>query len=160
MTVLDNPRYECFARLRAEGKSGTQAAIGAGYSERSARTQAARMFANDNVKARIAELQTAATDQSVESAGLTEAFVIAGLQRIAMMCDDPLSPTWNPSAAIRSLELLGKKLGLWVVRVDDRRRIDDCRSAEELDAAARELRREIDDLEERRARLLKESVSQ
>ena len=36
--------------------NGTQAAIRAGYSERSARTQAARLLANDNVKAYLKEL--------------------------------------------------------------------------------------------------------
>jgi hypothetical protein len=102
------------------------------------------MFANDNVKARISELQTAATDKSVESAGLTEAFVIDGLRDIVEMCSDPNSAQWNPSAAIRALELLGKKRRLWIVRLDDRRRVDDYQSAKELDAAAKDLRREIE----------------
>ena len=160
MTVLSNPRYELFARLRAEGKSGAQAAIGAGYSKRSSRTQGARLFANDNVRARILELQAAATTKAVDSAGLTEAYVINGLCEIAKTCGDPTAKTWRPQAAIRALQLLGATLGMWVTRVDDRRRVDDWQSAEELDAAVRAIRGEIEDLEKQRDRLLEDAASQ
>jgi hypothetical protein len=160
MTVLDNPRYECFARLRAEGKSGAEAAIGAGYSKRSSRTQGARLFANDNVRARISELQAAATTKAVDSASLNGAYVINGLCEIAKTCGDPTAKTWRPQAAIRALELLGKTLGLWIVRVEEHRRVDDWQSAEELDAAVRAIRSEIEDLEDQRARKLEDADSQ
>ncbi|MDH3700044.1 MAG: terminase small subunit [Alphaproteobacteria bacterium] len=159
MSVLANVRHEIFCGLRAEGKTATAAYIEAGYSEGGARANASRLIANENIMARILEIRTEITDKTVEKAGLTETFIIDGLREIVETCSNPTSKAWHPQAAIRALELLGKKLGLWVVRVDERRRVDGGWSSEELDAVARELRHEIDDLEERRARLLEEAVA-
>ena len=156
MPVLVNVRHEIFCGLRAEGKTATAAYVEAGYSAAGARANASRLIANENIKARILEIRTEITDKTVENAGLTEAFVIDSLRDIAKTCGDPSSKAWRPQAAIRALELLGKTLGLWIVQVDDRRRVNECGSAEELDAAVRAIHREIENLEERRVRLLEE----
>lgn len=160
MSVLANVRHEIFCCLRAKGKTATAAYIEAGYSEAGARANASRLIANENIKTRILEIRTEITGKTVENAGLTEAYIVNSLREIAEMCSDPSAKTWRPQAAIRALELLGRTLGLWIVRIEDRRRIDDFQSAEELDAAARELRREIEDREERRDRLLEEAILQ
>ena len=55
MPVLQNPRWERFARERAKGEKIVRAYAKAGYSAQ--RSNAARLIANDSVKARIAELQ-------------------------------------------------------------------------------------------------------
>lgn len=160
MSVLTNVRHEKFCCLRAQGETATASYIEAGYSAAGARANASRLTANDDIKGRILEIRTEITDKTVEDTALTESFVIDSLRDIVKTCGDPSSKAWRPQAAIRALELLGKTLGLWVVRVDDRRRVDEYCSAEELDAAARELRRKIEDLEMRRGRLLEQAVSQ
>ena len=58
MAALKDPRQEKFCQLMAEGgKTQEQAAIEAGYSERSARQQAARLLTNDNICDRMNELR-------------------------------------------------------------------------------------------------------
>jgi hypothetical protein len=160
MTILQNPSHECFCLLRAEGESATAAYIKSGYSMNGAGQSAHRLLKNAEIKGRILEIRTKITDQTVEKASLSEAYIINGLCEIAKTCGDPTAKTWRPQAAIRALQLLGATLGMWITRVDDRRRVDDWQSAEELDAAVRAIRGEIDDLEEQRARLLEDAASQ
>lgn len=58
MAALKDPRQEKFCQLMAAGgKTQEQAAIEAGYSERSARQQAARLLKNDNICDRMNELR-------------------------------------------------------------------------------------------------------
>jgi phage terminase small subunit len=63
MPKLDNLQYEVFAQEFSVSNNGTQAAIKANYSERSASTQASRMLKIDKVKARIDELLIKTTDK-------------------------------------------------------------------------------------------------
>ncbi len=58
MPTLRNPRREKFALALSEGKSASQAYIDAGY--KPCRQNAARMMTNDDIKARVAELQAGA----------------------------------------------------------------------------------------------------
>lgn len=51
-------KQELFAREFIKDLNATQAAIRAGYSERSSRNQGARMMANDDILRRIAELKS------------------------------------------------------------------------------------------------------
>ena len=58
MAALKDPRQEKFCQLMAAGgKTQEQAAIEAGYSERSARQQAARLMTNGNICDRMNELR-------------------------------------------------------------------------------------------------------
>lgn len=58
MAALKDPRQEKFCQLMAAGgKTQEQAAIEAGYSERSARQQAARLLTKDNICDRMNELR-------------------------------------------------------------------------------------------------------
>ena len=58
MAALKDPRQEKFCQLMAAGgKTQELAAIEAGYSERSARQQAARLLTNDNICDRMNELR-------------------------------------------------------------------------------------------------------
>jgi phage terminase small subunit len=67
MAVLKNSRHEAFARAIVEGKSGRDAYQAAGYKSknRAADANASRLIANDNIAARIAELQKEAAKGAV-----------------------------------------------------------------------------------------------
>lgn len=68
-----------FAAGIAGGKTGTQAAIDAGYSPKSARIQAAKLLTNPNIKAAIADL----TDAVTQSQLITKERVLREYARIA-----------------------------------------------------------------------------
>src|SRR5689334_16169432 len=129
MSTLANPRHERFAQELAGGKSADEAYQLAGY--RKDRGNAARLTANDSVRARVAELQTA----SAEKAVITKAWVLEQL------CDvlQEARAAGNHAAANRSLELIGKDIGMFVDRkVLGMRRLDDM-TREELEALLVEL---------------------
>jgi hypothetical protein len=64
MPPLNNARHEAFARGLFEGHSADEAYVKAGYSEN--RGNASRLKANENIRARVAELQAqAAVDSKV-----------------------------------------------------------------------------------------------
>ena len=62
MPPLENPRWERFARALFEGGTADEAYVKAGYSEN--RGNASRLKANENILARLAELQAAAAKAS------------------------------------------------------------------------------------------------
>ena len=72
--------------------------------------------------------------------------------RIVENCGKPASKSWNPSAASRSLELLGKTLGMFIDRHYDRRRPSDFTTVEEIDAELARIDRKIAELEEAKRR--------
>ena len=55
MPILDNPRHEHFAQFIAEGRTATEAYELAGY--KPSRQNAQRLTTNDDIRARVAELQ-------------------------------------------------------------------------------------------------------
>lgn len=57
-------KQELFAREFMKDLNATQAAIRAGYSERSSRNQGARMMANDDILQRIAELKAERSERT------------------------------------------------------------------------------------------------
>jgi phage terminase small subunit len=57
MGILTNPRHELFAQELAKGKSATEAHTLAGY--KPCRQNAARLTTNDDIRARLAEIQAA-----------------------------------------------------------------------------------------------------
>lgn len=80
MPILKNQRHERFAREYVKDYNGTQAAIRAGYAEgHSARTQGARLLADDGIKARIAELDA----KTLRQADITAERVMLELARLA-----------------------------------------------------------------------------
>jgi phage terminase small subunit len=58
MPVLENPRHELFAEELATGKSASEAYALAGF--RPSRKNASRLRANEDVTARVTELQAVA----------------------------------------------------------------------------------------------------
>jgi Terminase small subunit len=129
MSTLPNPRHERFAQELAGGKTADEAYQLAGY--RKDRGNAARLTANDSIRSRVAELQTA----SAEKAAITKAWVLGQL------CDvlRDARADRNHQAANRALELVGKEIGMFVDRkVVGMRRLDDM-SREELESLLVEL---------------------
>lgn len=101
-----SPKQRRFAIEYAIDHNATQAAIRAGYSERSAHVAAARLLKNDKVAAIIEKEEAKHAKRSQMSADQ----VLAELAKIAT--SEKIS-----SARVRALELLGKYHGLFVERV-------------------------------------------
>ncbi|TPM37041.1 hypothetical protein [Mesorhizobium sp. B2-3-2] len=108
MPVLDNQRHEAFAQALAKGKSADEAYAEAGY--KPDRGNASRLTANDNIAARVAELQGMAADRVV----LTREWIIAKLVENATNTQES-----NPSASNKALELLGKEIGMFIDRSEN-----------------------------------------
>lgn len=87
--------------------NATQAAIRAGYSEHTARSQGQRLLTNVDIQEALAELQA----EDATAVQLTREFVIEGLMEIA-------TTGKVPSARVRAYELLGKHLALFTDRLE------------------------------------------
>ncbi|NIG77858.1 terminase small subunit [Klebsiella sp. Ap-873] len=74
-------KQELFAREFISDLNATQAAIRAGYSEKSSRNQGARMMANDDILNRIAELKA----ERNEEVGVNAVYVLKRLVEIDQM---------------------------------------------------------------------------
>ena len=99
-------QQELFCREYLVDRCGTQAAMRAGYAERSAKTTACRMLALDRIKVYIARLDSEIKSQHILSA-------IETLERISAEACNMKNP---PKDRIKSLELLAKHHGLLVER--------------------------------------------
>jgi phage terminase small subunit len=127
MPLLSNPRHERFAQELARGRSSTEAYKEAGYDceGSSAWSAASRLSRNVQVSARVRELQTAGAERAV----LTEEWVISRLMANAERAMQAEAVTdhqgeatgefkYDGAVANRALELLGKRLGIFVDRSD------------------------------------------
>ena len=106
-----NTKQERFAREYVVDHNATQAAIRAGYSKNSAHVNGPRLLTNAEVQELVASLDESAT----EAVGLTTEWILNGLMQIA-------ESGKTDSARVRAFELLGKHRGLFVDKVDTRRR--------------------------------------
>ena len=116
------PKQTRFVQEYLLDLNATQAAIRAGYSANNANVTGPRLLGNVGVAAAIAEAQTALS----ERAELTEDWIIEELKTVygASMEARPIydkdgnekDSSFNPSAANKSLELLGKHIGMFVDR--------------------------------------------
>jgi len=111
MPALVNARHERFAQEVAKGKSRGQSYEDCGYScrTRDSRDAAAfRLFRNCKIRARIAELQK----HAVENTDIT----IVGLIREAADIQLAAQRASNFSAAIAALTAKAKLAGFWIER--------------------------------------------
>lgn len=118
-----NPKQERFCQEYVIDLNGTQAAIRAGYSEKTANEQAARMLANVSIKAKITELQS----DIAKSLGISAEWIIERLKQVAERCmqAEPVmirdgkemiesgEYKFDSSGANKALELLGKHVGVF-----------------------------------------------
>lgn len=107
MPVLSNQKHEAYAQALAKGKSATEAMREAGYSDP---RNSSRLTKNDEIAARVAELQGMAADRVV----VDREWVLAKLIENAK--DTQKS---NPAASNKALELIGKELGMFVERSEN-----------------------------------------
>ena len=114
------PKQERFCAEYIVDYNGTQAAIRAGYSEKTAAAHAARLLTNVNILARVRELQ----HEQVERLAVSADFVVLKLLDTLEKCSEPVpvfdaagNPTgkysFDSKGALRALELCGKHLGMF-----------------------------------------------
>lgn len=117
MPVLKNTRHEKFAQARASGKSIDDAYVLAGYKRNGG--NACRLNENENVSARVRELQNKAAGEAEVTAGE----IIGGLRKVAELGLEaqtvysaegvPMYDRYELNAANKALELLGKTIGIF-----------------------------------------------
>ena len=118
MGTLKNSKHELFAQEVAKGRSCSEAYVAAGFNAHG--SNAARLSQNESVRARVEELLGAAA----EKAGVTISWVVEGLvenYNRAMQAVEIKRPDgtttgeykYDGSVANKSLELLGKHLGMF-----------------------------------------------
>ena len=139
-----------FCREYVKDYNGTQAAIRAGYSEKTASVKANQLLHNENILNAIKQNQK----ELVESSCLTEEKVIARLEEILERCmsADPVmewnyeehcyEPTgeyqFDSKGALKAIEMLGKHLGMFEKKTNKNKDNDDG-FMEALNAKAGEL---------------------
>jgi len=79
MSELINPKYEAFCQEYMKDLNGSQAAIRAGYSEKTANVTASKMLIIPNIQERIKELQ----QERQQRTQITADMVIAELAKVA-----------------------------------------------------------------------------
>lgn len=103
MGVLKNPRHEAFAQALAKGRSLDAAYVEAGYAENNG--NACRLNGNEKVRRRVEELQSKKAERVVYD----RAKVLSRLEEN----DQTAREIGNLFASNRSLELIGKELGMF-----------------------------------------------
>lgn len=149
---LKNAKHEHFAQLVNNGETHTRAYILAGYNEKGARQNAARLIANDDVRDRIDSLRrkkesshAQATQTVIADAALDKAWVLGKLVKITdmgMAAEPVMDKEGNPigeykqnlAAAKGAVELIGKELGMFIDRKEIRTGYIDGLKPEELTA--------------------------
>jgi phage terminase small subunit len=138
MKALNNAKHEHFAQLVSNGETHARAYVLAGYNEKGARQNAARLIAKDDVRDRIDALRrqkesahAQATQAVFAEAALDKAWVLKRLARIVdmgMAAEPVRDADGNPSgeyranlnAANKALELIGKEAGMFIDRKEIR----------------------------------------
>ena len=125
MAELENKRHELFCQEYIVDFNGTQAAIRAGYSKKSAGSQASELLKNPNISARVHELKK----ERMDRLSLDQNFVVLQIVDTIQQCKGgyPVK-TLNPKTGkyeeigmyqfdsrgtLRGLELLGTHLGMF-----------------------------------------------
>jgi aryl-alcohol dehydrogenase-like predicted oxidoreductase len=137
---LRNPRYERFAYGLAEGKPAYQAYIDAGFAKVGDAQSASRLLKNQRagIRERVAEIlrereqiDTAGTKLAIERTAINKEWVIErpreNVERATQaqpVLDRAGNPTgssvYNGAAANRAQELLGKELGMFIERRENK----------------------------------------
>jgi phage terminase small subunit len=137
---LPNPRYERFAQGLAEGKPAYQAYIDAGFAKAGAAQSASRLLKSQRagIRERVAEIlqereqiDAEGTKLAIERTAIDKEWVIERLRenveramQARPVIDRAGNPTgsyvYNGAAANRALELLGKELGMFIERRENK----------------------------------------
>ena len=105
-----NPKQQRFVQEYLKDLNGTQAAIRAGYSKKTARQIGQHLLTKVDIRAAV----QAGQKKSAERAEVSVEYVITKLRKLAedAMADD------DRTNAIRSLELLGKHVGAFAENIN------------------------------------------
>ncbi len=103
-------RHESFCQEYVKDRNATQAAIRAGYSEKTARQQGSRLLTNAAIRARIGELQAEVAERN----RITVDSLLSKFQEVY----EGAAANGQYAAANRSLELQGKLVGLFTEKAD------------------------------------------
>lgn len=101
------PKQTCFVAEYLIDLNATQAAIRAGYSERTARQQGDRLLTNVDIALAV----QAAMDARSERTEITADYVLESITGIIEKCKS--GDDFNPTAVLKGAELLGKHLKLF-----------------------------------------------
>ena len=123
-------RQQSFVEEYLIDLNATQAAIRAGYSEKTASEQGSRLLANVSISEAIAEAQ----NKRAERTEITQDYVLTNIQKVIERCmqvqqvDNCLTQTedgelaqafmFKEQGALKGLELLGKHLGMFKDKVE------------------------------------------
>lgn len=135
MAVLLNPRHELFAQELAKGKNASESYITAGFKPNQG--NASVLKAKQIILNRIAEIQmehaaiaAKATEIAAESLSIDRAWIMGRLKENAeramqaeavMVGGEPTGEyRYEGSVANRALELLGKEIGMFIDRSENR----------------------------------------
>ena len=99
------PKQEMFCREYLVDLNGTQAAIRAGYSIKTAHPQAARALSNVTVQSRISQLK----EDREAVVGITAEYVLRGIR----VTTEEARESGERSVALKGYELLGRHLALF-----------------------------------------------
>lgn len=118
------PKQAAFCREYLVDLNGTQAAIRAGYSKKTANEQAAQLLAKLSISAVIQK----AMDERAKRTEIDADYVLTGIKELTERCIQATpvivdgQPTgeykFEASAALKGYELLGKHLKLFTDKVD------------------------------------------
>lgn len=110
-----NTRQAMFVKEYLVDLNATQAAIRCGYAPGSATVQGARLIANANIATAIQK----AMDKRSEKTGITAEFVLEGIKRVTLRCENPIGDDkFEPGAALKGYELLGKHMKLFTEKTE------------------------------------------
>ncbi|RYD51204.1 MAG: terminase small subunit [Sphingobacteriales bacterium] len=129
-----NPKQKRFVEKYLVLLNATEAAKAAGYSEKTANEQGARLLANVSIRKALEEMQ----EQSAERTGITKDFVLVNLKEVVERCmqrapvmirqgremvqlqDEEGRDVWqfDSKGANGALKLLGDHLGLYTKKVE------------------------------------------
>ena len=116
--------------------NATQAAIRAGYAEKSADVEGSRLLVNAKIAAAVAAAQAKRSERTET----TQDYVLATITETIERCKQ--ADTYNANAVLKGAELLGRHLAMFTDKVDTRLTLETL-SDEELDEQLAELEREV-----------------
>jgi phage terminase small subunit len=100
-------KQKCFVEEYLIDLNATQAAIRAGYSEKTARSQGQRMLTNVDIAAAIARAQGDRTERT----NITQDYVLESIFSAMERCKK--ADSFNATGVFKGAELLGKHLGMF-----------------------------------------------
>ena len=118
------PKQERFVAEYIVDLCATKAARRAGYSEKTARFIGAENLSKPNIAAAIAAGQAARSERTE----ITQDYVLAGIVDTVERCQK--EDGYNPQAALKGLELLGRHLAMFTDRTDNRHTFEHLTDAE------------------------------